>query len=244
MAETDGKWKHLERVCSNQMLRRVYAWGPPGVGKTRFGIDVLKKNFTNVYQITLNDDISVQELLGHYIPKGNEFIWHDGPIALAMRDKMGALVVNELPRASGAVRDLMLAVLDDASVAAIALPTGEILKPHSKFTVFCTGNDKPEECLTEALIDRFDLIVHLSMPNPVLIDKLNKVRAESGTLVQRSYHSTTNFVSPRRMISFLTLLAQKGDFLSEEEAAELVFGVQAKEVLMALSLLGSEKQEG
>jgi len=237
---TTAKWAELKVLCEQAMLRRYYIWGPPGVGKSRFGMDVLKKNFENVYQITLNDDISVQELLGHYVPKGNEFVWHDGPIALAMRDPKGALVINELPRASGAVRDLMLAVLDDNSIASIALPTGEILKPHAKFSVMATGNDKPEECLTEALIDRFELVLHLPMPNPELIEKLNKVRPASGTLVERSYHSMTNFVSPRKMISFLTLTARRGDNLTELQAAELVFGSLAKEVMTALALLPTD----
>ena len=240
MVRSETKWQDLKVICENVMLRRIYAWGPPGVGKSRFGMDVLKKNFKNVYQITLNDDVSVQELLGHYIPKGNEFIWHDGPIALAMRDTEGALVINELPRASGAVRDLMLSVLDDNSIASIALPTGEILRPHARFSVFATGNDKPEECLTEALIDRFEIIVHLDMPNPELVEKLNKVRAASGTLVERSYHSTSNFVSPRKMITFLTLSAHAKDKFNEQQVAEIVFGVMAKEVLTALALLPTE----
>lgn len=236
-----AKWVELQILCENMMLRRVYTWGPPGVGKSRFGMDVLKKNFKTVYQITLNDDISVQELLGHYIPKGNEFVWHDGPIALAMRDPNGALLINELPRASGAVRDLMLGVLDDNSIASIALPTGEMLYPHARFTVMATGNDKPEECLTEALIDRFELVLELQSPNPALIEKLNKVRPCAGTLVERSYHSTTNFVSPRKMISFLTLTSKRSDLLTENQAAELVFGNMAGEIQVALALLPTEK---
>ena len=242
MSAKSTKWLELKTLASKMMLRRLYLWGPPGVGKSRFGMDVLKTNFKNVYQVTLNDDISVQELLGHYVPKGNEFVWHDGPIALAMRDSEGALVINELPRASGAVRDLMLAVLDDNSIASIALPTGEMLKPHAKFSVIATGNDKPEECLTEALIDRFELILHLDTPNPELIAKLNKVREASGTLVERSYHSKANFVSPRKMISFLTLNAHRGTDLTERQAAELVFGTMAQDVLDALALLPTEKR--
>lgn len=241
MAKGGAKWTELKMICQKLMMRRIYGWGPPGVGKSRFGMDMLKVNFKTVYQITLNDDISVQELLGHYVPKGNEFVWHDGPIAMAMRDSEGALVINELPRASGAVRDLMLGVLDDNSIAAISLPTGEILKPHARFSVFATGNDKPEECLTEALIDRFELIVHLDMPNPELIEKLNKVRPASGTLVERSYHSSSNFVSPRKMITFLTLNAHRGDMLTEAQAADMVFGAMGKEVLTALALLPTEK---
>jgi len=44
---------------------------------------------------------------------------------------------NELPRASGAVKDMLLSVLDNPGSFSISLPTGENLTAHGKFLASC-----------------------------------------------------------------------------------------------------------
>ena len=63
-----GAWQLAEAALA--VGQRVYFWGPPGVGKSYIAL----RAACAYHQITLNDDTSVQELMGHYIPQGNVFL--------------------------------------------------------------------------------------------------------------------------------------------------------------------------
>jgi hypothetical protein len=74
-----------------QVSARVYCSGPPGIGKSFLAANDPRP----AYPVTLSDDLTVQDLVGHYLPDGNKFVWHDGPVAMAMKE--GArLILNEL----------------------------------------------------------------------------------------------------------------------------------------------------
>src|SRR5438067_2368000 len=58
---------------------RVLLHGPPGAGKTyaatRFGL----RPGQPVASCTLTPETPAAELPGFYVPRGNEFVWQDGP---------------------------------------------------------------------------------------------------------------------------------------------------------------------
>ena len=138
-----------------QSSARVFLWGPPGVGKSYLTASAGRSPFS----VTLCDDHTVQELVGHYLPEGHVFRWHDGPVALAMRH--GAmLVLNEVGRASGAVQDFLLGVLDSREAGGVALPSGERLLGGAGFAVVATSNTAPDT-LDPALRSRFEVEIHL-----------------------------------------------------------------------------------
>lgn len=194
---------HLTKVLP--IIRVVYLWGPPGAGKTYLAIESLKELGLDNWIITLDEDRMVQELLGHYIPKGGEFVWHDGPVALAARS--GGLIINELPRASGAVKDMLLSVLDNPASFSISLPTGENLKAHSKFCVVLTGNDSPVKAgLDPALVDRLSSVVELKYPTKGVVSYLNKRRATLGDAIYNSYTESNKSISPRKAIVMADLM--------------------------------------
>lgn len=226
LAKLEG-WDAFDLAA--QHLRRLYIDGPPGVGKTTAG--ALLANGSGLTQVTLNEDTVVQELVGHYVPKGSEFLWHDGPVTTSFRQG-GVLVVNELQRASGAVQDMFLAVLDDAAVAVLTLPTGERVAPHSSFRVVATSNSDIT-CLDLALADRFDAIVTVSLPHPKLVAKLNELFKGLGTLVNSSYNDPERAISPRRALTFAHL-TKAG--VPEMHAASLAFRDRAGDVIALLKL--------
>src|SRR5258708_918568 len=94
----ESKAVPLEKVVD---MDGINVWGPPGVGKTLGACRL--RNHGETLSITLSEDIVSQELMGHYIPRGNEFVWHDGPVTTAVREGYN-VVVNELGRASAAVK--------------------------------------------------------------------------------------------------------------------------------------------
>lgn len=222
----------LSEIAVSAGASRVLIHGAVGLAKSRWAQDTLSKSHKKVSQCTLNEDIAVQELLGHYIPKGTEFSWHDGPVMKSYRGGHG-LVVNEIGRASGAVHDMFLAVLDDPSVSMIALANGEDVKPGEKFQVICTSNASPE-AMDEALRDRFDAIIHIDRPHPDLIKHLNDKRDSLGTVVARSFQDNKSTISPRRALAFIAFI-EKG--VPEPAAATLAFGELHKDILVALKAI-------
>ncbi len=217
---------------------RTMLWGPRGTAKSRYAQDKLAASHQQISQCSLNEDIAMQELVGHYVPHGNSFEWHDGPVLRAYRNGHG-LVINELGRASGAVMDMFLAVLDDPSVSMLSLPTGENVRPGKKFQVIATSNASPE-AMDEALQDRFDAIIAINRPHPGLIDHIEAEVEGLGALIERSYQDQNRSISPRRALAFISF-TQSG--MEDDIAAQLAFGKQAKDILVAIKTNAKTKSK-
>jgi MoxR-like ATPase len=252
-------WKLFEVAV--QHLHRIFLVGPPGVGKTfaaqqaaKAGKGTKQRSCIN---ITLSEDVVLQELLGHFIPKGGEFVWHDGPLTTALRNG-DLVVVNELGRASSAIKDAMLGVLDSPEVCQVVLPgcsgcsgkngaaqvdkqgrcevcggTGtEIVKPGKTFAVIATSNSGIEE-LDPALADRFECVLVVSTPHPELLNYLDNLVRGLGTLVKKSYADESKLVSPRAALTFAKLV---GAGLAGEQAGAIAFGDRSRDLLANMRL--------
>ncbi len=206
---------------------RVYVWGPPCLGKSYAGQRALKIDDQDlVRQVTLNEDIVVQELLGHFVPRGNVFEWHDGPVTTSFRKGEG-LVINELARAGGAVKDMFLGILDGHEVASMSLPTGERLKPNLGFRVVATANNPPTD-LDEALQDRFDVVVHVTTPHPGVVLKLNSEMKGLGDFIRNSYLDPKRAISPRRALVFVEFMKKR---VPLETSALMAFGERYADII-------------
>lgn len=228
MEKAKKQWELVERCIRD--CRRVYLFGPPGVGKTHCAREMLGKLGLQAWRVVLNEDIAVQELLGMFMPRSGEFVWMDGPFVMAMRK--GALIIDEIHRASGAVLDMLLGVLDD-NPSGVSLPTGETIAPHSHFRAVATANVPPDG-LDAALVDRFETVLCVSYPHPQLVEVLNQQIEGLGTFVLKSYEDE-NPVSPRRALNFARLVREWR--WNETDAARVTFGDErAEELLAALAI--------
>lgn len=162
-------WALYKMAMKNPQVRATYVWGQPGIGKTYTAYRELR-NGEKVYAITLTEETPAAELRGHFIPKGGEMEWHDGPFVRAMKE--GArLVINEITHGSPDVWSILYPVLESKETAQLTLPTGELVIPHDDFHVICTDNSPPEE-LPQALKDRFDAIIKIDMPHDSAFEAL------------------------------------------------------------------------
>ena len=59
--------------------------GPTGCGKTRFMQHLAWLLRRPLITISCHDDLSTSDLVGRYLIKGNEAVWVDGPLTLAVR---------------------------------------------------------------------------------------------------------------------------------------------------------------
>ena len=235
-------WDLVDAVLG--VTRRVLLYGLPGTGKTYAASKRgLAKN-QKVYEITVTEETPAAEIRGHFIPKGDQFVWHDGPGIMAWRQ--GArLVINEIDRASADTMSFLNALLDDPEFAEITLPTGEIVKPEQGFQVVATMNGEPLD-LEPSLQDRFPVTLYIADVNPEAIAALDpdlRDAAKNTALID----NPDRRVSIRAWMEYANLrtkLAKEKDFNPKEAtdiAAQAVFGKRASEALRAIAVNESGK---
>lgn len=223
---------NLVNMCVRNAFT-TFIEGAPGLGKTYAGLNGKNGEKLPVYQITFNPDSSVQEYQGTYIPtESGAWVWRDGPIMLAFRSG-GILVLNELGRASDAVLDFLLSILDSRESAKITLMTGETVERHADLRIIATSNS-PFSKLPEALQDRFEARLKVTTPHPNIIHSLNSWKPGLGDMVKRSYGEGNKkpTITSREAFAFVRLSATMG----EQAAAQAVWGHVSPDIVSEVAL--------
>jgi hypothetical protein len=222
-------WDRIYKTLAAPEIRNILLYGPPGTGKTSALHDMAKKlvGEDNTFMTTSHDESIAEELTGHWVPKGSEFIWHHGFASRAFQT--GVLIINEIDLASGSYKTCLHSVLDDADVARLRLPNGEVVRPHAGFKAVATMNGNPED-LAEALRDRFDVKIFVGQPSPGAMAALDDDLVE---MIYKSYSNPESItVSYRAARAFMDLRK----VLTHEEAAEFAFGTNHKDILTAIKM--------
>lgn len=217
-ASVSDQWTLVAKAL--EIADRVYLWGAPGLGKSFAAIHKAAKG-RPIENQTLHEDLSTQELMGFWAPSPTGAKWIDGPIIKSMREG-GLLILNELHRASPAVHDFLLAILDSDDSRMVTIPSGETVVAAKGFKVIATANEGPS-VLTPALSNRFEVLMEVTQPSPEMVRALDSQYKGLGTLVANSFSgkSIGTIIHPRRAFSFMKLV--KGG-MDEKQAALSVFG--------------------
>jgi hypothetical protein len=223
-------WALVEVVLPVSRLTLLY--GPPGTGKTTAGNYLGSPK--EVFNLTLTEETPAAELRGHFIPKGNEFVWMDGPALTAFK-RGGRLVLNEIDKASGDALTFCHALLDDPGIARITLPYkdehGETVsvEPHEDFNVVATMNGEPED-LPEALRDRFAVRLHVDKVHP------NAIKALPADLQKIASKGLSKDGDRSVSIRGWNAFVQLREILGEHDAARAVFGHRADTILNTIKI--------
>ena len=208
-------------------VRTILLFGPPGTGKSYAGHTMQMSN-RELFTLTLTEDTPAAELRGHYIPKGQEFVWQDGPVIKAWRQG-GRLVINEINHAGGDVMSFLHAALDTPETARLTLPTGEMVVPSKDFQIVATMNGHPDE-LPDALRDRFPVAIEIPEPHPAGIASLPEDLREIAR--NTAVAPIERRISLRQWLAFAALRTHVG----ERDAAFSVFGHRADEIMTTMSI--------
>lgn len=230
--EQDNIWGLLSKVIP--FTPRVLLYGVPGTGKTYQANTLGLSKEQGVYNITLTQDSTAAELMGHYIATDSGgFEWLDGVGVRAWKE--GArLVINEIDHAGVDVMTFLHALLDDPKFAKFTLPNKdkEVVRPAEGFQIVATMNGTPQD-LSDALSDRFPVKIEVNEVHPDALEALpNKLKA-----VYQDYNYSANF-SVRKWTAFAELL-DKGCEL--EVAARAIFPDDTSNIIDAMTDLDKDE---
>lgn len=224
------EWDEIEEIVGAG--QHVILHGPPGTGKTRAATNA------NSYSITLTMETPAAELRGHYVPKGTEFVWHDGPALRAWREGK-RLILNEIDQASGDALTFLHAILDDPEVARLTLPTGETVRPKAGFHAVATTNAKDlTMVMSEALLDRFSIRIHVPEAHPQALAALGS-KGMAELVAKTMALAPEKKVSLRQLMAFNRLRDEIGD---DDIAAKAIFGANFNAVLGMIGLTTTRKK--
>ena len=228
-----SEWERVELVLADKDARIIYFYGPPGTGKTyaAYHYGLLERGYAAV---TLTPETSAAELRGHFVPRGGEVVWHDGPFMRAIRAGK-RLVLNEISHAGGDVLALLFPILDSIETAEFTLPTGEVVRPAPGFTVIATDNYSPDD-LPPALQDRFTCCLHVTKPHPAALACLSPELREIAAAALKIKDQRR--LSARTLIS-LEIFKQKYGL---SEACRIVMGPERGQMAYDAILLFQQKK--
>ena len=174
------------------------------------------------------------ELRGHFVLKGNDFVWHDGPLVRAWRESHEgpvAVIINEVDKGSVDATSFLHGYLDDPQVAEIYLPTNEVVRPKAgNFRVLATMNGQPE-MLPDPIQSRFTVKVGVKEVHPDALAALPEYLREIAKNMTENQQEGRN-ISIREFHAYQALQ----ETIGEQMAAQAIFGASAKDFLNAIKI--------
>jgi MoxR-like ATPase len=222
-------WDTIEIVLPH--AKRTLLYGPPGTGKTHAGVYYGLGDGQDCYSIYITEYTAVSEPRGNIFPVVRDgqrvYEWQDGPATIAYRNGH-RLVINEIDKASDDCMTFFLALLDDAAVSRITLPTGEVVPRHPEFSCVATMNARPI-ALIDPLRDRFPVTINVDIVNPHAVEALPEAMREvaSSTANDKTLEDRLGI---RAWLEFVHLRQH----IDETVAAGILFGKKATQVLTAV----------
>ena len=121
--------------------------GPTGCGKTRFMEYMAWRLGRPLVTVSCHDDLTASDLVGRYLIVGDETVWVDGPLALAVR--LGAICyLDEIVEARKDTTVVIHPLADDRRILPIE-KTGEVLRAPPEFLLALSYNPGYQSVLKE-----------------------------------------------------------------------------------------------
>jgi len=118
--------------------RPILLKGPTGCGKSRFVSYMAHQLKRPLITVACHEDLTASDLVGRYLLKGDETLWSDGPLALAV--KQGAICyLDEVVEARKDTTVVIHPLTDDRRILPIE-KKGEVISAANEFMIVISYN--------------------------------------------------------------------------------------------------------
>lgn len=223
-------WEDAQACLAEQTVRTILLFGPPGTGKTMGALNALRDTCTDLSNVTMDMDTSVQEYRGIPLMHAGKLTWRYGSVSGSAMAESHGLVLNEINQAAGAVLSFLYGVLDDPRFAEIRLDNETRISVGEGFRHVATTNAEVND-IPEALADRYQAKIRIVAPHPEGIMSLPEDLRDAA-FNAGCEESPSKRISLRPFVNF----AQLRETIGAEIAARVCFGEKATEILHALAI--------
>ncbi len=170
--------------------------GPTGCGKTRFMQFLAWKLGLPIITVSCHDDLSTADLVGRYLVKGNEAVWVDGPLTLAVRH--GAICyLDEIVEARKDTTVVIHPLGDDRRQLPVE-KLGEILTAPSSFMLSVSYNPGYQSVVKDLKVSTRQRFVSIAFDYPAkdmeckIIEEECQINGDLAEKLVKLAHMTRN----------------------------------------------------
>jgi len=158
--------------------------GPTGCGKTRFLEAMAYKLKQPLITVSCHEDLTASDLVGRFLFKNNETVWHDGPLALAARHG-GICYLDEIVEARKDTTVVIHSLTDDRRTLFVD-KTGEVIRAHKNFMMALSYNPGYQSVVKDLKPSTRQRFISLNFDHPSVATECDIIRSESGLNVEDS----------------------------------------------------------
>ena len=165
-------------LSANRLRLPVMLKGPTGCGKTRFLEHMAWKLGRPLVTIACHEDLTASDLVGRYLLQGEETVWQDGPLSLAV--KHGAICyLDEVVEARKDTTVVIHPLTDNRRI----MPQekrGRLIQAHADFSLVISYNPGYQSIIKDLKHSTRQRFVALEFSYPSADDEQRIIMAESG----------------------------------------------------------------
>ncbi len=168
-------------LAASKLRRPVLLKGPTGCGKSRFVTHMAYQLKRPLITVACHEDLTASDLVGRFLLQGNETVWSDGPLALAV--KHGAICyLDEVVEARKDTTVVIHPLTDDRRILPIE-KRGEIITAADNFMLVISYNPGYQSVLKDlkqSTRQRF-ISLEFNYPPPALETQIVSTEADIPT---------------------------------------------------------------
>jgi nitric oxide reductase NorQ protein len=158
--------------------------GPTGCGKTRFVEQMAHALELPLVTVSCHEDLTAADLVGRFLLRDDETVWHDGPLTLAARYG-GICYLDEVVEARKDTTVIIHSLTDHRRTLYID-KIGEVIRAHQRFMMVLSYNPGYQSVVKDLKQSTKQRFASLSFSHPSPEVECEIIRTETGLGAEES----------------------------------------------------------